>query len=161
MDRAPIIVHPYICASLASPKVPPHRGGNGGPETLLYEMLNTLLPMIDLQHALEQRLAGAMDGENGLVARPELMDDWCVISFHDSSGNMVRCEFLETERSWRRRDAVQEYNDLIDQGVEVMVAVPEGVLGAVDRLLGSYAHPDVQLASLDELGIAVRETVPS
>jgi len=120
-------------------------------------MLNTHLPMIDLQEVLEQRLASVLDEDEGLVASPEMMDDWCVISYHDSSGNMVRCEFLETERSWRTRDAVQEYNDLVDQGVEVLVAVPESVLGAVDELLGSYAHPDVQLASLDELGITAKE----
>lgn len=126
---------------------------------LLYPLLNTCRPMIDLQHALEERIASMMEEDGGLVASPEIMDDWCAIHYHDSSGNMVRCEFLETERSWRNRDAVQDYNDLIDQGVEVVVIVPEAVMGAVDRYLGMFAHPDIQLSSMEEVGITARELI--
>ena len=100
-----------------------------------------------------------MEDGDELVASPEIMDDWCVIHYHDSSGNLVRCEFLETERSWKNRDAVQDYNDMIDEGVEVVVIVPEVVLEAVDRHLGSFAHPDIQLSSMDEVGIAAKEII--
>lgn len=115
--------------------------------------------MIDLQHALEERMTSMMEEDSELVASPEIMDDWCAIHYHDSSGNLVRCDFLETERSWKNRDAVQDYNDLIDQGVEVVVIVPEAVLGAVDQHLGVFAHPDIQLSSMEEVGITARETI--
>ncbi|NLI74084.1 MAG: hypothetical protein GX369_04850 [Euryarchaeota archaeon] len=115
--------------------------------------------MIDLQHALEERMASMLDDSNDMVVSTELMDDWCVIHYHDSSGNLIRCEFLETERSWRNRDAVQDYNDLMDQGVEVVVIVPEAVLDTVDQHLGIFAHPDIQLSSMEEAGITVREVI--
>jgi hypothetical protein len=115
--------------------------------------------MIDLQHAIEERIASMMEDGDELVASPEMMDDWCAIYYHDSSGNLVRCEFLETERSWKTRDAVQDYNDLIDRGVEVTVIVPEVILEAVDRYLGSFAHPDIQLSSMDEAGITAKELI--
>lgn len=98
--------------------------------------------------------------ENGdLVASPDMMDDWCTIHYHDSSGNLVKAEFLETERSWKARDAVQDYNDMIDQGVEVVVIVPDIVLDAVDHHLGVFGHPDIQLASMEEVGITAREII--
>ncbi|HPP44709.1 MAG TPA: hypothetical protein PK446_02850, partial [Methanomassiliicoccaceae archaeon] len=115
--------------------------------------------MIDLQHALEERIASIMEDESELVASPEMMDDWCVIQYHDNSGNLVRCEFLETERSWKNRDAVQDYNDLIDQGVEVIVIVPEVVLSSMDEHLAMFAHPDIQLSSMEEAGLTVREVM--
>ncbi|NLK25568.1 MAG: hypothetical protein GX307_03210 [Euryarchaeota archaeon] len=114
--------------------------------------------MIDLQDIVEQRLSGTAD--EGLVNTSEVMDDWGVITFYDGSGNVIRCEFIETERSWKRRDAVQDYNDLISEGVEVLVIVPESVLESVDNFLGIYAHPDVQLSSMDELGIMIHEIIP-
>jgi len=128
-------------------------------EKLLYEMLATNRPMIDLQHVVEARLVAAVEEDKELTARPEVMDDWCIINYHDSSGNLTRCEFLETERSWKNRDAIQEYNDLIDEGVEVMVIVPDAVLELMEAALGSYAHPDVQLSCMDDMGIEVREVI--
>lgn len=117
--------------------------------------------MIDLQLVLEQRIKDVLESEKGLVANPDLMDDWGTITFLDSSGEPVRIEFIETERSWRRSDAVQTYNDLADDGVEVVVIVPEAVLETVDRHLGTYANPDIQLATLDDIGIEVKEVIPS
>ncbi|MBI0583530.1 MAG: hypothetical protein ISF22_04805 [Methanomassiliicoccus sp.] len=80
-------------------------------------------------------------------------DDWGVITVSDG-GRLLGFEYVESEISWARPERVRVYEETLDQGLTVVVIVPEEVYlevrGRLSRLLGSRT-PEV--LSYDSIGI--------
>ena len=73
-----------------------------------------------------------------------------VLVDHDTSSG---AEFVESDLSWVRGDAVIEYNDAADEGLYVAVIVPnEGFFSMMDRV-NKAGRENIVVYSYESLGI--------
>ncbi len=83
-------------------------------------------------------------------------DEWCVITILDDNDRIMGYEFVETSESWKRTDALDQYNEMAKEGHRVAVVVPDKVFEKVADMLDDDGDPNVELFSYADLGVVVR-----
>jgi len=109
------------------------------------------MPAVDLIDLVDQRLAQIEEDDPGTEAEATYFvgetGPWCFITVQDEEvGEIIGYEFLETAESWRRRDALAEYNEAAEEEIEVVVIVPDEVFVEVAELLYEQGEPNVQVS---------------
>lgn len=110
--------------------------------------------MIDVEDVILQRLEQLEEDD------PELETDYELIAPANrgvitiqSDGDTIGAEFVESDLSWLRDDAVEEYNDAVDEGLYVAVIVPnEGFFTVLDRV-NKEGRENIVVYSYESLGI--------
>jgi hypothetical protein len=84
--------------------------------------------MIDIRDAMNQRAEMIANNPNR-IARIEVYTDgsreWGIITVMNANRDVNRYEFIEDENSWRRANAMEDYNIGVEQGYPVYVVVPD------------------------------------
>lgn len=110
--------------------------------------------MIDVEDVILQRIEQIEEDD------PELDTDYELIA-PDNRGVItvleeeiaIGAEFVESDLSWVRRDALRDYNDAADEGLYVAVIVPnEGFLHMMERVT-RLGRDNIVVYSYESLGI--------
>jgi hypothetical protein len=83
-------------------------------------------------------------GENGL---------WSLITIQTSSGKAIEYDFIEGEESWKRPDAVLEYEQAAMENVKVVVIVPDEAIADVLILVRNYDDMGVRVTDYSAAGL--------
>ena len=78
--------------------------------------------------------------------------EWGLLTLRER-GNLVGFEFLETEDSWKRPDALLQYFEASNDGYYVGVIVPEENVDDVTDMVYSMGEEPVLIQSYEGLGI--------
>ncbi len=80
--------------------------------------------------------------------------EWGVILYTDFQFATYGLDFIESSESWKRPEAVEQYNGLLNEGYCVMVYAPPESLGDLTaRLKDEGAKANVRLGSSEEFSI--------
>ena len=78
--------------------------------------------------------------------------EYGIILYTDYNFNPMGFEFIESRMSWKRPDAINEYNELVDDGYCVIVYVPNDVKSEVARTMkAKMGRGNIRLFSMDAL----------
>ncbi len=78
--------------------------------------------------------------------------DWGLLTLRER-GNLIGFEFLETEDSWKRPDALLQYFEASNDGYYVGVIVPDEQFDEVTDMIFSMGEDPVIILSYEDLGI--------
>ncbi len=79
---------------------------------------------------------------------------WGVILYTDYQFATYGLDFIESSESWKRPEAVEQYNGLIDEGYCVMVyAPPEALDDLTSKLKNKGGRANIRLGSNQEFSI--------
>jgi hypothetical protein len=110
--------------------------------------------LIDVEDVILQRIEQLEEDDPELDTDYELIapDNRGVITIQ-SEMVTIGAEFVESDLSWVRGDAVDEYNDAADEGLYVAVIVPnEGYFSMMDRV-NKGGRENIVVYSYESLGI--------
>jgi hypothetical protein len=122
------------------------------------------MAVVDLIDLVDQRLAQlAEDNEDLRAEETYLVGDtgiWCFLSLYDDdSEELVGFEFIETEESWRRPDAVLQYNAAVTAGLSVLVVVPDRSLVEVSEVLARVGDSSIEISDYSAMELVPRDLV--
>ena len=80
-----------------------------------------------MRSAVLRRIA-ALKATEGTVVKEEWLEDRAILSAIRND-RMVECDFIESERSCRRTRRMDEYYDVLGQGIKLGIIVPESFVG--------------------------------
>lgn len=110
--------------------------------------------MIDLEKLVNGRTEAILSSEADLYAEYDIVDreglSWGIIVVMDDD-QVQRLEFIETEISWMRPEAIDEYNEIADDDVPVSVIVPDEAFLAVSERVGKYGSKDIAVFGYDAI----------
>jgi hypothetical protein len=93
--------------------------------------------MYDLRNALAIRADNVVKSNPDLAVRYTIYADdrseWGVLSILNQDDMALGIEFFETEDSWARPGAVQDYYNASDEGYPVAVVIPDNVFDEFRR----------------------------
>jgi hypothetical protein len=110
--------------------------------------------LIDVEDVILQRIEQLEEDDPELDTDYELIapDNRGVITIQ-SEMIIIGAEFVESDLSWVRGNAVEEYNDAADEGLYVAVIVPnEGYFSMMDRV-NKEGRENIVVYSYESLGI--------
>lgn len=110
--------------------------------------------MIDVEDVILQRIDQLEEDEPELEMDYELIapDNYGVITVLTEDG-AIGAEFIESDISWARNDAVEEYNEAARDGLYVVVIVPnDAYLPTLDRI-SRRGRGNIAVYSYESLGI--------
>jgi hypothetical protein len=122
------------------------------------------MAVVDLEDIVEQRNAQIEEdyadvrtdetyffGESGV---------WCLlVLLGKGSGEVLEYEFIETAESWRRPDAVLEYNEAAYERVDVVIVVPDQSLEEVAELVTRAGNPEIIISDYSAMELVPRVLV--
>jgi len=83
-------------------------------------------------------------------------DDWGLVSISQGT-SLVGFEYVESELSWARPERRRVYEETMNQGLSVVVIVPEEVfLEVMRRVRDAFGRHAPKVLSYDSIGITVR-----
>ena len=110
--------------------------------------------MIDIEDVILQRIEQLEEDD------PELETDYELIAPDNRGVITVSCdlmpigaEFVESDLSWTREDAVDEYNFAADEGLYVAVIVPNEGYILLKELVNRRGREGIDVFSYESLGI--------
>ncbi len=120
--------------------------------------------MIDLEMLIKKRIEAILRNDASLYTEYEVIKndgmDIGVIAVMDENDLVQRCEFIESEISWMRPEAVDEYNDVADRGIPVSVIVPNEAFLAMSKMVQKYGDHDIAVFGYDSVLIRVKGLPP-
>jgi hypothetical protein len=108
------------------------------------------MAVIDLMNIVDQRL-GDITKQNPSMTAKELYFEgedglWCLISIVGGGGRAIEYDFIESDNSWKRADAVSDYAQAALGQVKVLVIVPDQVLVDVLFMVRDYDAQGVSVS---------------
>jgi hypothetical protein len=80
--------------------------------------------------------------------------NWAIILYAEYDFSLTGFEFIESGNSWKRSDAVGEYNALVDDGYCVVVYVPDEVRGKVAmKIKDQNGRENIRLRSIESISL--------
>lgn len=100
------------------------------------------MAIIDLVDLVQQRISD-ISKQNPSMSTKELFFSsqegmFGLITIIGAAGNVIEYDFIESETSWKRPEAVLEYNQALLEGVKVVVIAPDDVLADLTNLVKNY-----------------------
>jgi hypothetical protein len=109
---------------------------------------------MEINSMIRSRVAMLTADNPDLSIEDDVVDSgWGLLTIRER-GNLVGFEFLETERSWRRPNALLQYAEASNDDFYVGVLVPQKCLELVTDLVRSGGEVTLVLNSYEELGVA-------
>lgn len=109
------------------------------------------MAVVDLIDLVDQRMAELAEDDEGI--RPQetyLVGEtgiWCLLALYDDeSDELIGFEFIETEDSWRRPEAVLQYNETVTEGFTALVIVPDGSFVEANELLARAGDSSISIS---------------
>ena len=121
------------------------------------------MPMM-IERVLRQRMEHLRSSSPWITAESyishSIEGDWGLIVTIDRDSNVKQYWFFESGCSFRRQEAVDQYNTYAAAGFGVTAACPESCLSALMNRVRSESKVEVQVVSLRSLGIHVSTAPP-
>ncbi len=96
------------------------------------------MEMIDIRSVLAARAESLTSRDPDLAVQYTVYSDdkneWGIMHVLGRDDRVVGVEFFETEDSWKRPNAVRDYNLAVDEGYPVAVIVPDNSFAEFRRL---------------------------
>lgn len=78
--------------------------------------------------------------------------DWVIILYAEYDFSLTGFDIIESKTSWKRPDAVEMYNTLVDDGYCVVVYVPEEVKNDVKNMINEQGgRENIRVFSMKKL----------
>jgi hypothetical protein len=110
--------------------------------------------LIDIEDVMLQRIEQLEEDDPDLETDYDLVVEGnrgvITISSDDVT---IGAEFVESDLSWERGDAVEEYNDAADEGLYVAVIVPNEAFFAIMDRVNKQGRENIVVYSYESLGI--------
>lgn len=108
---------------------------------------------VEIERALEERARALKKNKPELDMDRSIEEgEWGLLTLREE-GILVGFEFLETESSFSRPDALLQYFEAAKDGYYVGVVVPESKLGDVTELIYGRGEGPVKILTYEGLGI--------
>lgn len=112
---------------------------------------------VDLVNIVDQRINDITKQNPSMTAKEFYFSSeeglWCLITIIGSSGKTIEYDFIENESSWKRPDALLEYNQAAQERIKVIVIAPDDVLADVAILVKQYDGPDIVVSDYSAMGL--------
>lgn len=119
--------------------------------------------MIDLENLIYERAEAILSSDDGLYAEYDIVErdgsSWGIIAVLDDEG-IRRYEFIETEISWMRPEAIDEYNEIADDDIPVAVIVPDEAFLALSERVRKYGSRDIAVLGYEAI-LAGKNVLPA
>ncbi len=121
---------------------------------------------MDLEELIEKRMEAILRNDRSLSVEYEIMEevkdgaDWGVIAILDDHDQVRRYEFIESEASWMRPMAIDEYNEAAYGEVPVSVIVPDEAFLAMSTRVQKYGNRDIAVFGYDAILLRVKGLPP-
>lgn len=114
--------------------------------------------MTDLSRIMAKRAENVTARDPDLTVRYSLYTDditeWGILHILDFAERVIGLEFFESEDSWMRPNAVNDYNMAVHEGYPVSVVIPDEVFPRFNRTIhdrggegfSTYLYSDLNLA---------------
>ena len=116
--------------------------------------------MIDLSSIMSKRAENVTARDPDLTVRYSLYTDdrheWGILHILDFRDKVIGLEFFESEDSWRRPSAVDDYNMAADEGYPASVVIPDEVFPQFIRSMHERRGEGFSTYLLSELNLAPR-----
>ncbi|HOB37547.1 MAG TPA: hypothetical protein PLD09_03915 [Methanomassiliicoccaceae archaeon] len=116
--------------------------------------------MIDLSSIMARRAENVTASDPDLTVRYSLYTDdrreWGILHILDPMERVVGLEFFESEDSWTRPNAVNDYNMAAHEGFPVSVVIPDAVFIQFIRNVHDRGGEGFSTYLLSELNLAPR-----
>jgi hypothetical protein len=111
---------------------------------------------VDIQELAEKRVdflrRKHRDISLDYIVQHSPFGDWATILYAEYDFSLTGFDIIESKNSWRRPEAVEEYNALIDEGYCVMVYAPNEVRGELAKKIRDQdGRQNIRLNSIDKL----------
>lgn len=111
------------------------------------------MPQFDLDDAVRRRRNILLKNNPHLEIDDSVQDgDWALLTLYED-GRLIGFEFLETEDSWSRPDALLQYYEAANDGYYVGIIVPSSVIDDVTELVFSMGEYPAAILTYDDIGI--------
>lgn len=108
---------------------------------------------LDLEEIAAARAAMLRERNPGLETDWSVEEgDWALLTLKEE-GALIGFEFLETDRSWTRPDALIQYFEAANDGFYVAVIVPSSRLVEVTDLIYSMGEDPIAIIAYSDIGI--------
>jgi hypothetical protein len=78
--------------------------------------------------------------------------DWVIILYAEYDFSLTGFDIIESKTSWKRPDAVEMYNTLVDEGYCVVVYVPDEVKNDVKKMIKEMGgRENIRVSSMNKL----------
>ncbi len=118
------------------------------------------MAIIDLVNLVEQRLEDIREQNPALIVSEFYFSGetglWSLITIQGREGDVIQYEFIESETSWKRAEAVLEYNQASLELVKVVVIVPDSVIADVLSLVRNFDGQGVLVSDYSAAGLIPR-----
>ncbi len=116
--------------------------------------------VVDVESLVLQRVTRLKAENSKIRIRDEIFPgvsgEWGLISILGNDDHPEAYEFIESETSWLRPEASNEYNKAAKGGKSVSVIVPDNVLNDVTSEIGREGKEEVTVCSYSSLGLFPR-----
>jgi hypothetical protein len=115
------------------------------------------MAVIDLMNIVDQRLDDITKHNPSMKAEEFYFEGevglWCLITIHGSEGMAIEYDFIESDRSWKRSDALSEFAQAVLEQVKVVVIVPDQAMADVLKLVRDHNAQGVQVSDYGAMGL--------
>jgi hypothetical protein len=122
------------------------------------------MAVVDIVDIVDQRLAQIEEDDADISAEETYFSGesgvWCLITLWDDEvDELLGFEFIETAESWKRLDAVLEYNEAASEEVDVVVIVPDESFVELAELLNRAGDPRITISDYSAMELQPRVLV--
>ena len=116
---------------------------------------------VDLMDLVGQRMEDMEEDEEVEAEATYFISDSGPWSFMvvRADGEIVGFEFLETENSWKRPEAIEEYNAVANSDLEVLVIVPDEAFVEATEMLYQSGGVGITISSYHAMELSSRPLV--
>ncbi|MDW5562674.1 MAG: hypothetical protein SA339_05555 [Methanomassiliicoccus sp.] len=119
------------------------------------------MAVVDLIDLVDQRLAQFEADEEEIRTEETYLAGetgiWCLLSiFDDGTDELIGFEFIETAESWKRPDAILEYNETVTEGFNVLVIVPDDSFVEMNELLARAGDSTIMVSDYSAMELVPR-----
>jgi hypothetical protein len=115
---------------------------------------------IKVKDVLNQRLKTIQAMAPAMLISYEVREsddgEYGIITVTDQDSGQVGNDFIETDKSWKRKNAVYQYNEAAMEGHRVTVIAPDSVFPFVKAIISRDGNSSIVLNSYGKLGITIR-----
>lgn len=119
-----------------------------------------MVKMVDVEDLTSQRMEMIQMENPDLFTRYDLEEteegEWALITVTDQHDRPVSFEIIESERSWRRPELVDRYNEMASEVSQMLVILPDEHYEEAVDLLEKEASPSIELKSYGDIGLVIR-----
>jgi hypothetical protein len=86
------------------------------------------------------------------IVQESPLGKWAIILYTEYNFNPMGFDIIESRTSWKRPEAIKEYNELVDEGYCVVVYVPKEVKSEVEETIkAKNGRENIRIFSMDKL----------